>query len=83
MKTKNKALPPLISALDDLIAAAKSAKLHETAGLMRIARLDLLMRVHGIRPDELEFLTFAMEKAGLQTKPSSAKSRKNARPRLN
>jgi hypothetical protein len=75
MKIKNKLYHPLVTALDDLIIAAKAAKLKETAALLRIARLDLLMRVHGIKHDELELLSFALAKA-------AAKPRKKPRTEL-
>lgn len=81
MKTKNKLCHPLISALDNVIIAAKTAKLSETAALLRIARLDLVMRVHGITPDELELLTFALTKA--PAKPVASPKSKKKRSNLN
>jgi hypothetical protein len=60
MKKKMGALQPLIAELDNIIAAARAAKLEETVTLLKIARLDLTMRAHDIAADELELLSFAL-----------------------
>jgi hypothetical protein len=60
MKTKSSALQPLIAELDNVIAAAQAAHLDETAALLRMARLDLVMRAHDIATHELELVSFAL-----------------------
>ncbi len=85
MKSKNKPPHPLITALEDVIAAARRAKLNETAALLRIARLDLLMRLHGIGANELELLSFALARgvyAGAPRKTTRPLARK-PRAKLN
>lgn len=89
MRNKSLSTRALVGALDDVIVAAESACLRETAALLRIARLDLLMRVHGIEADEIEMLAFALVRASvgeapqrLQKKPGSKeKSVKKPRPK--
>lgn len=88
MKSKNKQPHPLIRALEDVIVAAKTAKLNETAALLRIARLDLLMRLHGIGTNELELLSFALARgvcAGAPRKTAHPRAtfRKKPRAKLN
>lgn len=82
MKTKPSALQPLITELDDVIAAAQAARLDDTAALLRIARLDLIMRAHGIAADELELVTFALasglhgETGAKRRKPRAVRKKK-------
>jgi hypothetical protein len=50
--------PPLasyLSTLNEVIAGVAEAGLAETVVLLRIARLDLLMRVHGVSERELQY----------------------------
>lgn len=63
MNKKAETLEPFIASLDDVIAAAVDADLVETAALLRIARLDLLMRLNGIDPNELEVLSYALQRS--------------------
>jgi hypothetical protein len=86
MNTKSKQHHPLIKALDDVIAAARAAELNETAALLKIARLDLLMRLHGIRANELELLSFALARGAYAEPPPRrprTTSRKKPRAKLN
>ncbi len=81
MKTKNDALLPLIAELDDVIAAARAAGLGETTSLLRIARLDLMMRAHGIAADELELVSFALVSGYCQQATEAHATRKPKRPK--
>jgi len=49
-------LTDLISAVDTCISLTTAAKLGETAALLRIVKLDILLRTNGISEDELELL---------------------------
>lgn len=56
--------PPLahyISTLDEVIAGVAKGGLAETVALLKIARLDLLMRVHGIAERELQYALDTIE----------------------
>lgn len=81
MKTENKHHHPLITAIDDVIAAAQTAELNETAALLRIARLDLLMRLHGIQANELELLSFALARGVCAEEPVRHKTARTTRRR--
>lgn len=48
----------LAKSLDENIAAAVKANLHETAALLHMAKLDLLTRIHGISEEEMENFLF-------------------------
>lgn len=71
MKKKNGALQPLIVEVDNIIAAARAAKLDETVALLRIARLDLMMRAHDIAASELELVSFALARGFWQNAATS------------
>lgn len=85
MKRKNGALQPLIVEIDNVIAAARAAKLEETVALLRIARLDLMMRAHDIAASELELVSFALARgfwqnaATKQPAPTSPSKKRRAR----
>jgi hypothetical protein len=85
MKKRTGALQPLIAELDNIIAAARTAKLEETVTLLKIARLDLTMRAHGIAVDELELVSFALARGvyvkvpAKRAKPKPAKARRTRR----
>ena len=51
-------LSHLIDVIETCVSLATAAKLHETAMLLRIARLDILMRANGITEEELESFLF-------------------------
>lgn len=51
-------LQNIVAAIDSCIDKVASAQLSETAALLRIARLDLMVRIHGISERELEQLAF-------------------------
>lgn len=59
MKAKTTALQPLIDELDNVITAARTARLDETAAILGIARLDLVMRAHEAAAQELDLLSHA------------------------
>lgn len=63
-RSKEGNVPLIVQALDDIIAAVRAIGLQETGDLLRVARLDLLMRVHGIEAEELELLTLALARNG-------------------
>lgn len=48
----------LAKSLDENIAAAVKANLHETAALLHMAKLDLLTRIHGISEEEMDNFLF-------------------------
>ena len=64
------AVPHLVRALDDIIGSLCATGFKETAELLRIARLDLLMRLHGITAEEIELLAATL--AGKKQKPRPA-----------
>lgn len=78
MKKRMDALQPLIAELDNIIAAARTAKLEETVTLLKIARLDLTMRAHDIAADELELLSFALVRGLCTRAPAKSAKRKTA-----
>ena len=62
MKTQTPQCGRLIAELDRIIVAVTEAGLKETAGLLRMARIDLLTRIHGISEEEFDTLLFLMRK---------------------
>jgi hypothetical protein len=56
MQAENVMLEHLVEGFDKIIAGASAAGLDETVALMKIARLDLVLRVYNI--SETEFQTF-------------------------
>lgn len=74
-------IPPIVRALDDIIVAVHAIGLQETGNLLRVARLDLLMRVHGIEAEELELLTRALTQntQTSQKQPKRAAQRRHIR----
>lgn len=72
MPKKKEELLPLVRNLDAVIAAAQEAGLTETVALLRMARLDFLMRVGGIRASELELLSYALQRGLEQDDPDEA-----------
>ncbi len=78
-KKRNNALQPLIAELDNIIAAAGTAKLEETVTLLKIARLDLTMRAHGIAADELELVSFALAR-GIYAKAPVSRAKPKSTP---
>lgn len=61
METQPPTLDQLINWLDAYIEKIAAAKLDETAALLRIARIDLIVRANGVSEDELEAFLFAAE----------------------
>jgi hypothetical protein len=62
MKTQTPQCGRLIAELDRIILAVTEAGLKETAGLLRMARIDLLTRIHGITEEEFDTLLFLTRK---------------------
>jgi hypothetical protein len=54
-------LDQLINWLDSYIEKIAAAKLDETAELLRIARIDLIIRANGISKEEFEAFLFALK----------------------
>jgi len=70
MIDKRKAPVPLIAEIDAVIKAAAEAGLPATAAFLRLARLDLLLRAHGVTPGEVPPEAFArISAAGESPKP--------------
>ena len=64
---KPQALEALITAINECINQVVAAQLWETAALLRMAKLDLIARAHGITEEELELVSFALQHgAGLE-----------------
>jgi hypothetical protein len=61
MEIQPPTLDELINWLDTYIEKIAAAKLDETAALLRIARLDLIVRANGVSEDELEAFLLAAE----------------------
>jgi hypothetical protein len=90
MKIKNKLYHPLVTALNNVIAAAKTARLYETVVLLKAARLDLLTRIQGIEENELEALSLTLVRGSCAEEPAKPKTtrarvtpRKKPRAKLN
>src|SRR6266699_4332788 len=52
----------IVAALNDYIEVVRAYDLDETAGLLRMAKLDLQMRIHDISDEELQALCEALER---------------------
>ena len=61
METQSPTLDELINWLDAYIEKIVAARFDETAALLRIARIDLIVRANGISEDELDAFLFAAE----------------------
>ena len=59
---KPQALEALITAINECIDQVVAAQLWETAVLLRMAKLDLIARAHGITEEELELFSFALQR---------------------
>ena len=62
METQTPQFGRLIAELDKIIVAVSEAGLKETAGLLRMARIDFLTRIHGITEEEFDTLLFLVRK---------------------
>ncbi len=51
----------LIHQIEALIASAEAMELTETVALLRIVRIDLIVRANGVSEEELETFLFALE----------------------
>lgn len=51
----------LICTVDGCIKDAEAAHLHESATLLRMAKIDLIARANGISEEELDVFLFALE----------------------
>ena len=77
--------PPLacyISALDEVIAGVANAGFAETEALLKIARLDLAMRIYGISERELQYTLDTIEENQEQGTAPKRKFSSATRPRL-
>jgi len=55
-------LENIVAAIDSCIDKVASAQMSETAALLRIARLDLMVRIHDISDRELAQLAFVVSR---------------------
>jgi len=60
MNAQSPSLDRIVEALNGIIAEVAAARLHETVELLKIARLDLIMRANGFSEGELEALLSAI-----------------------
>jgi hypothetical protein len=78
MKQQSNALGPLLAELESVIGSARDADLPRTVALLRLARLDLLLRAKGAAPDddamESIIVTHAAKTAKPKRKPRSARA---------
>jgi len=71
-KTTDK-LQSIVAALDEYIDVVRTHNLHETVHLLKIAKLDLQMKVHAISDYELRELCRALERHGVDPDPASTR----------
>jgi hypothetical protein len=62
----------IVAALNDYIDVVRACDLDETAGLLRMAKLDLQMRIHHISDEELQALCEALERGQGLAGPAAA-----------
>ena len=62
----------IVAALNDYIDVVRAYDLDETAALLRMAKLDLQMRIHDISDAELQALCEALERGQVPTSPAVA-----------
>ena len=62
----------IVAALNDYIDVVRAYDLDETAALLRMAKLDLQMRIHDISDAELQALCEALERGQLPASPALA-----------
>jgi hypothetical protein len=79
MKSHNKNLRTLLITIDTAIQAAKQSDLSDTATLLRLARLDLMLRAQGLAADDITPKSQA--KSRLARIAPSARSKKPTKPR--
>lgn len=80
MANPTEPLARYIGSLDDVIAGVERAGLAETTALLKIARLDLVMRAHGISERELERALNTIEQN--DDEPTVRRPRVTHRPHL-
>ena len=57
----------LVEALDELIGKVGAAGLRETAALLSLARIDLILRVHGFSEAEFDAFLAPLRKSAVRT----------------
>jgi hypothetical protein len=65
----------IVAALNDYIDVVRAYDLDETVALLRMAKLDLQMRIHDISDEELQALCEALERGQASSGPAVASSR--------
>lgn|GEM_PF-2690005 len=65
-------LNAIVAALNDYIEVVRAYELDETAALLRMAKLDLQMRIHDISDEELQALCEALERGQAPSGPAVA-----------
>ena len=76
MKQQNKALGTLLASMDSAIQSAHGADLPDTVALLRLARLDLLMRANGVASEDIALVPFAVARQAAKAKrPKKAETR--------
>lgn len=63
--SKTERLKEIVAALNEYIAVVSGYDMQETEVLLRMAKLDLQMRIHSVSDHELHALCDALEPAGL------------------
>ena len=81
MKQHDQNLRTLLGAIDTVMQSAKEADLPETEALLRLARLDLLMRAHGVAADDLPLIYQLLSRgAGAVSRAPTRRKKAVARP---
>jgi len=70
---KPQTLRTLLLNLDTVIQSANEADLPDTAALLRLARLDLMLRAHGMTVDDITPISQAKTRLARKTRPARSK----------
>ena len=70
----------IVAALNDYIEVLRAYELEDTAGLLRMAKLDLQMRIHDISGEELQALCEALERGQALSGTAAANHSGNGLP---
>lgn len=81
MRSKPKSLSPLLAELDAVITAATTTGLRETAELLRLARLDLVLRANGLTAQSFDLLSYAQGRAAANSQKREKPPAKAGKPK--
>jgi hypothetical protein len=76
MKQQNKALGTLLASVDSAIQSAHGADLPDTVALLRLARLDLLLRANGVASEDITLAPYAVARQAEKVKPLRPRGKK-------